>query len=673
MPVTYRRKQHSRRRARSAEFARPRKLASRPLAAAISALLLGGAVQAQAQSFPPVLQLADLDGTNGFRLDGVAAFDRSGRSVSGAGDFNGDGINDFVLGADGADTDGDNSGSSYVVFGQSSGFPAALALSSLDGSNGFRIDGAAAYDASGRSVSGAGDLNGDGFDDVVIGARYADPNGSNSGSSYVVFGQSSGFPETIELASLDGNTGFRLDGVNAGDRSGIAVSGAGDVNGDGIDDVVIGATEADPNGLASGSSYVVFGRSSGFAATLNLASLDGNNGFRIDGVAEVDRSGRHVSKAGDVNDDGFDDVLISTDAGSSYVVFGQSQSFSAVVALSSLDGSNGFRLDRDVMASDPGGAISNAGDINGDGIDDLLLGAYGASSNGSYSGSSYVVFGQTSDFPAAVALSSLDGSNGFRLDGAAQQDLSGGAVSAAGDVNADGIDDLLIGAVGAGSAGASYVVFGQLTGFPATMPLASLDGNNGFRLDGEPQFGGSGAALSGTEDVNGDGIDDIIVGAYRADPNGIFSGRSYVVFGRGGIDLSISKSNGIGFVAANEAVTYFIDVVNLSALDVLDALLIDNLPPTLDAGTASWTCTGSAGAVCPNASGSGNISETIDLPGGGMLNYELTATVLATEGMTVTNTATVTLPAELSDINPADNSASDSDPVGVFADGFEDP
>lgn len=101
-------------------------------------------------------------------------------------------------------------------------------------------------------------------------------------------------------------------------------------------------------------------------------------------------------------------------------------------------------------------------------------------------------------------------------------------------------------------------------------------------------------------------------------------------------------------------------------------MITANHPAPFDAGLASWTCSGSGGAVCANTSGSGNISETITLPAGGMLSYELTATVLAAEGMTVTNTASVTLPTGLTDINPADNSASDSDPVGQFADGFED-
>jgi hypothetical protein len=222
-------------------------------------------------------------------------------------------------------------GSSYVVFGRSTGFAASIPLSSLNGNTGFRLDGVGADDESGIDVSTAGDVNGDDIDDLIIGAPFADPNGSNEGSSYVVFGRSTSFASSIALSTLDGNTGFRLDGVTADDRSGRSVSGAGDVNADGIDDLIIGAPRAAPNGAFSGSSYVLFGRSTSFAASIPLSTLDGNTGFRLDGVAMDDRSGRAVSDAGDVNGDGIDDLIIGAYnagpsgrdlAGSSYVVYG---------------------------------------------------------------------------------------------------------------------------------------------------------------------------------------------------------------------------------------------------------------------------------------------------------------------------------------------------------------
>ena len=207
---------------------------------------------------PRSLKLSDLDGTNGFRLNGVAADDLSGGAVSNAGDVNGDGLADLLIGASGADPNGSFAGASYVVFGrntaQTGAFPASLNLSDLDGTNGFRLDGVAAGDYSGFAVSGAGDVNGDGLADLLIGADGAGPNGSDSGASYVVFGRNTAqtgvFPASLDLSDLDGTNGFRLNGVAAGDRSGYAVSNAGDVNGDGLADLLIGAPGAAPNDIA---------------------------------------------------------------------------------------------------------------------------------------------------------------------------------------------------------------------------------------------------------------------------------------------------------------------------------------------------------------------------------------------------------------------------------------
>ena len=145
----------------------------------LAALGLAGWAPTGAAQFPPTLNLSTLDGSNGFTLNGVAADDFSGFSVSNAGDVNGDGLDDLLIGAYGAGPGG--SGETYVVFGrdtaQSGPFSASLDLSSLNGTNGFRLAGVALGDGAGNEVSSAGDVNGDGVADVLIGASRADPNG----------------------------------------------------------------------------------------------------------------------------------------------------------------------------------------------------------------------------------------------------------------------------------------------------------------------------------------------------------------------------------------------------------------------------------------------------------------------------------------------------------------
>ena len=222
--------------------------------------------------------------------------------------MNGDGFDDVIIGMPFAAP----AGGSYVLFGHAGGFAAEIQLSDLDGTNGFQINGEAASSSSGYSVASAGDVNGDGFDDLIIGSPNANPNGYFSGASHVVFGQAGGFAAEIELSDLDGTNGFQINGEAFEDSSGISVASAGDVNGDGFDDLIIGAPLGRPKRGRSGASYVVFGQAGGFAAEIELSDLDGTNGFQINGEAAFDSSGRSVAAAGDVNGDGFDDLIVGS-------------------------------------------------------------------------------------------------------------------------------------------------------------------------------------------------------------------------------------------------------------------------------------------------------------------------------------------------------------------------
>lgn len=356
---------------------------------------------------PSDVDLAAL-GSQGFRIDGAHAHDASGWSVDGAGDINGDGLADIIVGAPDANPlVAPDVGQTYVVYGQAS--TSDVDLSAL-GSRGYVITGAAPSGHSGYSVAGAGDVNGDGRPDVIVGARNADPlsRGYDTGASYVVYSQSS--PSDVDLGAL-GQDGFRIDGAAAGDFSGTSVDGAGDVNGDGFADVIVGAPEADTTaGTEAGAADVIFGGAA--PANVDTAGL-GLAGFRIAGGQSWAYSGTSVAGAGDINGDGFADVIVGTPiadapgvatAGVSDVIFGQ-------VARADVDlaavGSRGIVINGALANETSGNAVAGAGDVNGDGRPDVIVGAQNAhTAVGLFAGESYIVngFGPASvSYPGPVA------------------------------------------------------------------------------------------------------------------------------------------------------------------------------------------------------------------------------------------------------------------------------
>jgi hypothetical protein len=261
-----------------------------------------------------------------------------------------------------------------------------------------------ANDFSGFSVNGPGDINGDGYGDILIGAYNAN---AGAGYTYVVYGQSS-FPALVDLSQT--GYGFAIQGVSANDYSGYSVSGAGDVNQDGYRDFLIGAYGANSE---AGSTYIVYGRdteTSPFPAVLSLATLSSSgNGIAINGVSAADQSGFSVTSAGDINHDGIADVAIGAKganlgSGVTYIVYGGN--LPAVLNLGTL--SDGFAITGHAIGDFSGYSVSGVSDINGDGYDDIVIGAYGANSG---AGSTYAVYGRdttTNPFPATWSVDSLN-------------------------------------------------------------------------------------------------------------------------------------------------------------------------------------------------------------------------------------------------------------------------
>ncbi len=375
------------------------------------------------------------------KLTGEGAYDYVGTSLAAAGDVNGDGWADLVVGAKGHDAGGDSAGAAYLVLGPVEG---ELGLASADA----RLRGMGEDAYAGAAVASAGDVNGDGNDDLLVGAYGDDTASSNAGAAFLLLGPVSG---TSDLASADA----RLLGAASKDYAGASVAGLGDVDGDGFDDVAVGAWGHDAGAVGAGAVHVVYGP---VAGDIDLAQAD----VTLLGASRGDHMGTAVVAAGDLDGDGRADILVGAEdedsggdnAGAAYLFRG-----------APIDGTTADEADLILVGAGKdhraGASLAVAGDLDGDGETDLVVGAPGASVNGSASGAAYLVFA------ADVGVVDL-ATDGLPVSGEASLDNAGLSVAGPGDMNGDGLDDLLVGAEGndraADQAGAVFLVAGMLAG-----------------------------------------------------------------------------------------------------------------------------------------------------------------------------------------------------------------
>ena len=390
-----------------------------------------------------------------YQFDGASGGDVLGTSVA-SGDINGDGVSDLVAGSPSASPSGLNRAGSVFVW------------SGADGSLIYQVDGALSGSVLGQSVGVVGDLNGDNCSEWIVGAPGEN---SNTGSARVYSGS-------------DGSLLFRFDATTQGDFLGSAVSGAGDVNMDGTPDFIVGSSLADPGGNGNaGIAYVWSGS-------------DGSFLYQFKGSSPLEYFGRDVDGAGDVNADGFADVIVGG--------WGSGSGHASV--FSGMDGSLLYRMDGQNNEG-LGYSVSGCGDLNSDGYSDFMAGAVNASPGGSFSGSTYV-------------WSGIDGSLLYQFDGTSTYEYLGSALSSAGDSNGDGIADLLV-----GSPAIDWLTPGSASLY------SGADGTLIHRFVGGANGDAFGWSLCGVGDLNGDGLGEIMAGAKDADPNGNAQAGSVYVFG----------------------------------------------------------------------------------------------------------------------------------------------
>jgi hypothetical protein len=410
-------------------------------------------------------------------------------------------------------------------------FPANFRLKDLNGTNGIIINGIN-YDQNMDLLEGAGDINADGYSDIIIGDPEAN---EDIGGGYIVFGTNK-FPSVFNLTQLNGNNGFLLKGVSSDFLLGLTISTAGDVNADGIDDIIIAGDNKvafDDDDSIAGSAYVLYGSKDGFSQSVNLDNLNGTQGFIIVNHDHLNS----VSNAGDINADGIDDIVTGSINSQIFVVFGQKGGLISPFLTSSLNGVNGFKI-KGILGSEN---VNLAGDVNNDGIDDIIIGEpqQGVKEG---NGAAYIIYGNKY-FPAELDVMNLNGSNGFAMY-STNGSIPGMFVSGLGDINNDQVDDFGVtnffpgGASGAGV----YVVYGRKEGFPAYVNLDNL-GSYGFIISKAFNANRIG-------DINKDGVADFALSACVSSNQ--VGPWGYVIFGSSNFSFpfdfsQLNGSNGFAF------------------------------------------------------------------------------------------------------------------------------
>lgn len=450
-------------------------------------------------------------GTNGFQVTGPGADAELGTSVALPGDVNGDGLGDVLIGAPkvaGA------AGRAYLIWGRRS-YPPQFDASSLASTNALVLHGANALDELGTAVSGAGDVNDDGFPDIALGAPI-NPTSARTNYVVVVFGGTN-LAGNLAATDVNGTNGF-LCVAPPSSLAGASLTALGDINGDGFDDLAVGAREADRIGVTNGGAvYLLFGRTN-WPAQVDLAQLNGTNGSTLLSEANLNRFGWSVAALPDFNGDGLRDILVGAPSvstsgfpiGRAYVIAGRTN-WAAQLVVTNLAPVNGLQLNGIEINGSAGTTVAG-GDINGDGLSDAVVGSPG--NNGKVA----ILFGST-NLAGPVSLAALNGTNGFTLITTNSASRLGGALAAGVDLDSDGRRDLLAGASdttisGQSKAGTAYLLFGQST-YAATVDVTRLNGTNGFAILGVQASGEVGWSLDMGPDVNGDTYPDLVLGARR--------------------------------------------------------------------------------------------------------------------------------------------------------------